>query len=323
MTIEDLIAKAKKLKIEFDEENITEDELKAMIEVAEAEEELETKKVDSDPEYLKSELKKAIEKRDTAKSERRKLLADKKLLEEQLKKAPNVSEIETLRDELKTLKEFKSEIDLEKVENERKKMDKITRLENDHQVELKKIEDELKAERETIAQIKDEEETAKTSLKEQVKELRIARLESEIIKTAATLNAWNPDQVARLVKSDFVYDDDLGKFVHTVRDSKGKIKEEKDVDEFVTDYLKMEENENLIRSKVNKDALHTDKELEIDNRRGSDSRKKADKAKSYDPKDPEIVEAAEMDGMEVPRYIEKVLKPMDAALAKRENNNDD
>lgn len=320
MTIEDLIAKAKKLGIEIENsEDMTEEEVQSMIDVAEAQKKVDdNKKTDKDADYLQAELDKAISKRDDIKKERRKLLTKNKELEEQIRGLPSADEIKALQNELNLLKEFKTEIDAKKEEEDLAKLDEVERLKISHRKTVEEKEAEITAEKERIAALKAEEEEEKTALQKQIKELRVARLEAEIVKIAATKNAWNPDQVARLVKDDFTYDADLNRFVHTVRDAKGKLIEDKEIDEYVGEYLDKEENENLIRSGVNNKTLHTDRDGT--DTTGTNKTKTNKDKKSYSPTDPEIVEAAEMENMEPQRYIDKVLVPMDKALNKGDNN---
>lgn len=326
MSLEDLIAKAKKLGIEFESDSITEDELNAMIEVAEAQKKVDDNKkktsTEKDADYLQAELDKAITKRDDIKKERRKLITKNKELEAKIAGLPDSDEIKSLKEELEALKDFKSEIDKKKEEDELKKLDEVERLKISHRKTVEEKEAELQAEKDSLAKIKEEEEAEKSDLQNQIKELRTARLEAEIVKVAATKSAWNPDQVARLVRDDFTYDDDLQRYIHTVRDAKGKLIADKEVDEYVSEYLEKEENENLIRSDVNNTTLHADRD-KLDQSTGSKKTTTKKESKSYDPNDPEIKEAAEMENMEPDRYIEKVLKPMESALSKRSGGNNE
>jgi len=74
------------------------------------------------------------------------------------------------------------------------------------------------------------------------------------------------------------------------------------VSEFLEDFLSKEENENLIKSKMNTGSFQTDKNKTDDKKTSSGK---------YNPKDPEIIKEAADRNMTPERYIKVVLEVRD------------
>lgn len=312
--MDELIKKAKKLGLTFDEDSVTEDELKSLIEDAEKKAADDEKNKSNDASFYKAEMEKAIKKRDDIKKERRELAKKVKQLEEGQKGLPSSDEINELKTQLDELKSFKDEIDELEKEKQRQEMDKEERLKLKFQEDKKALESDFSKQLEEREKEAEEIRKRTEELQSQVESLRVSRLESEVVKVAAKLNAFSPEQVAKLVKEDFEYDKDLNRYVRFERDSSGKLVKEYDVEEYVTEYLGKEENENLVRSNVNKSSMHTNK-----NTKSDDNKHKTGK---YNPTDPDIVAAAEREDMEPDRYIKYVLEPRDKYKERQTNKNE-
>jgi len=301
MTIEEIKAKAEELKIDFDDE-ISEEDLQGKVdekegEVKKAEE--ERKKREDDVDYWKSEAKKVIEQRDSAKSDARTLKVKIKKLEGQIGDLPNADTIKQLEKELKDLGEFKKTIDAEKEEEDNKNKTEIEKLQLRSQKAIEEVESKhevtLKEINEKMDKLSEELNTSKA----ETKKFRSSKLESEIVNVAAKLDAFSPSQVYTLMKDKFTYDKDLEKFILPVKE-KGKLVDEKSVEDAVTDFLGKDENENLVKSKVNTDGLHTKESREI---KGSGKKRGI-----YDPKDPKLIAEADHKGLSVDDLIDINIK---------------
>ena len=299
---------AEKFGVKFTDETSDEELLEA-VEAAQ-----KKAKKDKDPEFLESELKKVIAQRDAIKKERRAFKAKIDQLKKELEGKADPEELKKLREELEELKNFKTMIDKEKEEEELKKLDEIDRIKVRAQKEKERLEKEKEELKETLTQefqsqlddIKKELESSK----KHIQGLRKHRLESEIIKVASKKKAIKPEAIFRMLKDEFEYDPDLDKFIHPVRDKKGKLVDEKDVDEFVSEFLDDEENDYLISADVNKTGLKTKQTQTQTQTKTKTSTPKSDE---YDPNDPEIIKRAEEESMSVEAYIE-VCKKRDAKL---------
>jgi DNA repair exonuclease SbcCD ATPase subunit len=302
MTIEELKAKAEELKIDFDDET-SEEDLQEKVDDKEKEikkAEDEKKKKEDDVDYWKSEAKKVIEQRDTAKTDARTLKSKIKKLEDQIGGLPDADTIKKLEKELKDLGEFKKTIDAEKEEEENKNKTEIEKL----QVRSKKEIEEVEAKHTvTLKEINEKmtklEESLNTS-QEETKRFRSSKLESEIVNVAAKLKAYTPSQIYTLMKDKFVFDKDLDRFILPMKDEKGKLVDEKSVVDAVTDFLGKEENDNLVESAVNTGGLHTRESREV---KGSGKKRGI-----YDPKDPELIKEADLKGLEVEDLIDINIK---------------
>lgn len=299
--------RAKKLGIEF-EDNITDDELKKLVEAKEKELEDEQKKKLDDVDYLKKELKEAIEKRDAAKGDKRKLQSKVDELEAALKDAPTKDDFASLKKELEDLRKFKQQID---EEQEKQRLEKMSAEERE-KVKRDKEKSEFDAKMQQLQEMIDKEKAEKERIKqegeEKVKSLRRVGLENEILKSAKKYNALRPDQIVKLVKDEFDYDESEEKFVKNIKEG-GKLKDILSVDDFIKDFLSKEENDNLVEAKVVKGM-------------GMDKTKSGDSttitSKKYDPKDPTIIRNAELANYTPEQYIENVLMVKDAIRERKE-----
>jgi len=293
-TKEELIARAKELKIDFEAE-IEDSELDKLI--ITKEQEIEEKKKSNDVEYLREELEKAKKRRDTATSERRTLETKLKDLEKKLGTAPDPDKVKAIEDELKILKEFKTEIDKAKDEEDLKNKSELERAEVNFNKQLEEVRAEMKRQIDSVKTDAEKKTTELEQTKTMINRLRGNRLESEIMNAAIKLDAINPTQIVRLIKDEFEYDTNLDKFVNLVKDSKGTIKDEKSVDEMIKDFLEDPLNNNLVKSRANVGTGHRDTDST------STSTSVKDNDGKYDAKDEDLIKEADLKGLSVEELI--------------------
>lgn len=292
MNLAELRKLAKSLGLSFTDET-SEDVLKSMIGVKETE-----NKQNNDVDFWRSEAKKAFDQRDRVKDDIKTLKNKLTSLESVNKGMVSSDALKDLQGELNSLKTFKK--DIEDVAEEK-------RIANMDEVEKAKVRAE-KAEGLLVSEVEKAKVSAKDSLQKQIDEmkatieqdskqiisLRANRLETDITKAAVKKGAISPSGVYRMLKDEFEYESDLGKFVHYDRDNKNKIVGEKDVNEFVDDFLVDENNDYLVRSDANRTSLDTTRQTTK-----SDSPNDG----NYNPKDPVIVNKAEDAGLSPENYI--------------------
>ena len=258
---EELIKKAETLGVKFDADETDNDALKALIEAKEAEKD---SKKEKDPEYLESELKKTISKRDELKREKRRLKESLDALEADLVEAKkgkaDPEELKTLRDELKELKTFKQEMDDKAEEEELKTKTEKERLEVGFNKELGKLKEQLTEIQSESQRALDKREEELEKLKQTNSSLQRKSLNSEIIEAAVASNALKPKQIVLLTRSEFTWDEHENSFIYLKKDKKGKIIDELTVSEFIGEYLSDEDNENLVRGSVKK-GFNSDKKV--------------------------------------------------------------
>jgi len=305
----ELIEKAKAAGVD-PEEFDSEEDLQKALEDADADKNKNDDNDDDDDtkdyEYLKQEAKKAFAARDAAKQDARKLREKIKEMEELVKSAPPKEELETLKSELADLKKFKAEIDAAKEEEELKKKTEIERKEIEFNKTMERIQAEMN---EKLSELNKQLEESKSVLEKkesEIRNLRGFRLQSSIISLATKKNAYKPEQIYKLLKDDFVYDEDLDKFYYPVYNERGKLVDELTVEERVSKFLDDPENDNLIKSDV-KSGFNTKK---TDGSKGSDI-----DTSGYDLKDPNIVRGAEERGLTPEEYVQ-TLKLRDEKLNK-------
>lgn len=246
----DLETKASEFKIQFTTET-SDDDLKELI--TEAEENANVKEKENDPEYLKSELKKVISQRDRAKSDKRKFESMVQELKDKIGDAPNSEELESLKTQLEELKQYKEELIKKKEEEELSSKDEIERVKYQKNKEMKELEENIKKEKEELKKMLEKRNEDLELTKKEISLLRQKRLEAEIVTAASQNKAFNPLQIFRMTKDDFSYNENLDRFEYISRNVKGEIKDEKTVDEFIKDFLKDENNANLVRTSTKTD----------------------------------------------------------------------
>lgn len=291
--------RAKELGIEVTDD-ISQEELQTLITTKEKELE------NSDIEYLKKELEKykteaktAFKKRDQFKEDREKLANKIKEMESNMKNMIPSDEKTRLEEELADLREFKAKQDKEEEEKELKNKTELERERLARDKDAQKFQEQVNAFKAQLENISQEFTKEKEKNKEEVQKLRLRSLKADIIEEAAKHDAYNPTQIFRLTKDDFTYDKDLDKFTYQKWDG-GKLQDEMSVSEYISDFFSREENENLIKSKVNTSSFKTDKDKTQD-------KASIDELGGFNPKDPDIIKKAEFNSMEPERYIKVVL----------------
>jgi len=304
----ELKEKAEKLGIEV-KEDMDENSLEEAIKVKE--EGTKTKKDDSeDADHWKREAEKAFKKRDDAKADSRKLRAKIKDLEDRLENAPNSEDFESMKETLSELKEFKKEKDAEAEEKADKERTELERAQVSFNKEFEAFKTKMKNDMEKVVKESGDKDKEIEKSKAQVKELRRFRLDGEIRDAAKKFKAYSERQIVSIVRDNFTYDESLDKFSHLVKDSKGKITDEKSVEEFVEDFLKDPENDNLVESDVNTSGSHTSS-----SRNQTSSHKSTKKFGKYDPNDEKLILEADDKGLSIEDLID-IKEKKDAKLAK-------
>lgn len=320
---ETLVEQATELELNLDDFD-TNDELKAAID-----EKLKNESDDNnDPdalkeriEFQKREAKKAFEARDRIKKDRAML---KSKLSEMERKAQELeSKLADSPDpeEYQSLKERIEAIEKEAEEKAMAKMDESEKLKVRFQKQLDEFDKKFN---DTQKKYETKVETVTSQLeqtKREVQDLRRARLGGEIVRIAAKLNAYNPEQIERILVHEFQYDNELEDFTYIERDHKGKIVDEKSVEERVREFLEDPDNDNLVSSKakggVGSKEQGTDKKSSkaAEDRGSLSLGAKLKRPGQYDPKDPDLQLEADERGLEVEDYI-NILKIRDAKMNK-------
>lgn len=309
-TRQELEDKAKGLNVEFKEDTSDED-LQDLIDDAESN--------NSDPDYLRSEMKKAIEARDRAKKDKRRIKEELdrtkdeiKDLQNKIKNMPDGDALDDLKEELAELKEYKKEQD---EAAQRAKEEKMTADEK-YEARIKRLEEQAeKREQKAISdttrefQEKLDEALGKiTGQEKTISSLRGSKLEGDIIKASNKYGAIKPSDIYRMVKDDFEFDADEGRFYHYTKDKSGAIKDEKDVDEYIKDFLADESNDYLVKAEVRGNSFHSQNN-------NNESRKSSKTTGKYNPNDPLIQKKAAQVKLSVENYI-KTQEMRDAKMEK-------
>jgi DNA repair exonuclease SbcCD ATPase subunit len=302
MEREELESRAKELEIEYDE-NTSEEDLKKAVS------EKENKDPEDDPEYFKSELKKVIAQRDREKSEKRKLQNKLSELEKKMNDFPDSEDYEKTKQAYNDLLEFKREIEQQREEEELKNKTELERAEVLHKKQLKEMEEKFNQQLEKFQKSIEEKDSILQEKDKKLHSNRKISLEKDILEFAAKYEAYNPQQIVRLLSPDFTYDDQLEKWVMLKKDNKGKIVDELEIHDHVKNFLTDEINSNLVRSNVNNDGSG--------HRPNPSSKKLSTTSTKYDPNDSDLKREAEMRGLSVEDYI-GILEIKDAKLKKIE-----
>ena len=289
--------KAKELGIEFDDD-IEDTDLQKLVDAKEKEIEKE-----NDVEFHKAEAKKAYAKRDEERKDKKKLQAKLADLEKAMANSPSVDEFKTLKEKFEVIEAEEAK---KKEEEEKAALAKKTESEL-LEIRFKKEFDNLKSQMEGIETAKQEalaeRDKVNEELKGSIESLKRDKMQGEILKSAVKHKALRPDQIVRLTKDDFVFDNTLEKFVYHKKDAKGKLVDELTIDERIKEFLDDEENDNLVESSVTNTSLHTDtRTTELEGKVKTENTL-GRKTGEYDPKDPDIIAEADERGLEVSDLI--------------------
>lgn len=293
------------LEIKIDDEDMSDDEVNDLIKAKEAE--LDKNKKD-DKTYSEDEFKKAVAARDKAKKEMRKFRDQVSDLEKKIDDAVDPDEVKKQKKELKDLQDFKKEKEEEEEEEKLKNLDDKDRMKIRFDKQMEKMQDEIDNIKSSKKEVENKIEENNKVAETRIEKLRMKTLRADIVEEASKYEVYNTSQIFRQVKDDFEYDKEMDEFVHIVRDKKGKIVDEISVDAYIKEFLEDEANENLLRSKVNKNSMHSNKQ---------NANKDKDKTGGFNPKDPEIVKSARYTNMTPEQYIKRVLIPKDKIKNKK------
>lgn len=323
---QELLDQAEELDLDTNDFD-SEDDLKKAID-----EKLESESADEDDvealkekiEFQKKEAKKAFDARDRAKKDQRKLKSkldeqqdELDLLKEKLDNAPNVDEFNKLKKQFEEIEKEREEKELEKLDDAEKERVRF-------QKKLDSFEDKMNNMNSDFTSKIQERDKALAESKKEIANLRKARLGADIVRLAAKHKAYNPEQIEKLLVGDFIYDDKLESYSFLERDTKGKIVDEKSVEDRVKEFLEDPDNDNLVRStaKAGMGAKETGtgKSSNAADDKSSDTgsqrfNKMTRKLGEYDPKDPALKAEADDKGMTVEELID-ILKIRDAKLMK-------
>jgi len=294
---EKLKEKAEELELDINDD-MSDDEVQDLITAKEAE--LEKLK-NSKKTYDEDEFKKAVAARDKAKKEMRKYKEKVESLEKKIDESVSHEEVKSLKEELKALQDFKEEYDKKKEEEELKNLDEKEKIKIRFEKQMKDLQAEIENIKNSKKEAEEKIEEVNKKAEERIERLRLKTLKADIIEEATKYNVYSASQVFKLVKDDFEYDSDMEEFVHTVRNKQGKITDEMTVSEYIKKFLEDKDNENLIRSGVNKNSMHSNKQ----------TTKEGKTLGSYNVKDPSIVRNARNNNMTPEQYIKRVLIPRD------------
>jgi len=292
MNREELERKAKELGIKFDE-NTSDEDLADLIE--EAEEENKSNK-DDNAEYWKSEFEKAKGKRDDLRKANRNLKEKMEELENKLTNAPSQDEFKKIQEQFKGLKKFREDIEKKNEEEELKQKSLAERTEISFKKQMDELRQEFEAEREKYNGLVKEKEEALEKERLARKKAQFNTLEGDLSKYANKYKAVNSEQIVKILRGDFDYDEDTNQYLYFVKDNKGKLKDELSIEDRVKQFLEDESNSNLVRSDV--------KETPPDKRTDTKTHSNKKSTGKYDPNDDGLKDKADRAGLSVEDYIE-------------------
>lgn len=226
----------------------TEEELAAEKKLEE--EKLEKERLEKEKTYSAEEFNKAIDRRQAALKKARAAEEKATELKAKLDTLPDEDEFNTLKESYaemqKTLKELEDKhkvAELDKIEDEKER--ERAKMTQEFKKEQDKFDAELDKLRTEITQYnKEKDRQAEVS-----KRYRRQALEGAVA-NAASVKAFNPQQIVRLLVDDFKYDESDDKWYKEIYDNSGKLKELLTVDECVEAFLNDPINENLLKADV-------------------------------------------------------------------------
>jgi len=249
-------------------------------------------------EYFKNESKKAFGSRDRAKIEARKLKEELEGIKTTQEKAPKVEDIQSLKEELSSLRSMEQER-LDKLEaDELKNLSEREREKRAFDKELEKFKEKTNLEIENIRKTALEKDKVIEQKDQKIAVLTKKSLEGSIAKLASEQGALNPTQIVRLLKDDFSFNETLNEFIYE-KIEKGKIVDDLTVDERVTEFLQDPDNENLLKPKGSVAGVEVRQSTE--NKTPTSNK---GKRHGYDPKDPKLLREADEAGLNVEFLID-------------------
>lgn len=309
----ELIKKAEKLGLSVDDFE-EEDALEDAIDKEQDKLDKKKKELDEDVDHWKSEAKKAFDTRDSIKKDNRRLKKKMKDLEKKLEDSPDMDDLDDLREQFDELKKFKDEKEQEEQEKKLEEADEVEKTTIRFEKEFKDLKKKYENEFNDFNKKIEEREDKLAKSEKEIRNLRKVKLENEIMSSATKYKAYNPKQIVKLVIEDFEYDQDLDKFWHYERNERGKLVEEKTVDERIKDFLGDPDNDNLVEAKIGGGTGHK-QDGDRDKNLNKDKDKKKDKDSKYDPKDEKLIAEADEKGLDVEELI-RINEVRDLRLSK-------
>ena len=197
--------------------------------------------------YSEDEFNKAVARRQSALKAKRAAEDKLKALEDKVATMPDADEFEELQrkhremmDAYKAMKEQQEEQELKKIEDEKDR--ERVKLQREFEKEKEAM---LKDQRSLQEKLNSYEEDRK-KYEQDMAEYRERALEGAIAASAST-KAYNPQQIVRLTKDDFVYDDKEERWVREVYDKSGKLVDLLGIEEHINSFLDDPINENLLK----------------------------------------------------------------------------
>jgi len=218
-------------------------------------------------------------------------------LEKRLEGVPSGEELKKILAEKKELEDYKKKIE---EESEAKRLAEASEIEK-LQIQI----DKIKASYETSLASKDD-EIKKTSSQlrdelekrsKEIERLLQYRKESEILKAAEKVHAIKPSQIVDMLSHKFIYDEDLGEFVFPIYNAKGKREGEKTVEVYIKEFLEDPENDNLVKAGVKGGSGHYSSTTTTTTTKNSDAHKYMRSEKAI------LEEEAEERGLKVEDWI--------------------
>jgi chromosome segregation ATPase len=320
---QELIDKAKELDLDLEDYDNEEDLQEAIDDAEEGADDLDS--VKEKLEFQKSEAKKAFDARDKAKNDTRrirgKLSDQEKTISSMQKKLDAAPDMEKFNEQQAKLDKLIEEAD----EKAMSKMDDAEKAEVRFNKKMEEFDAKLEASETSFGKKLADTKKELEDSKQEITDLRKVRLGAEIVTEAAKGGAYNPDQVKKILESEFKYDKELETFTSVERNDKGKIVDELTVKETVKKFLDDPDNDNLVKSKAkggtgsketgtgSSNAAEETNEGGLEHRLGGKNRKTPNG--EYDPKDKGLIEDADDKGLKIEDHI-ATLKLRDAKMNK-------
>jgi len=199
--------------------------------------------------YTKEDMERAIDRRQKALKEKRKVEEEYEELKKRLDDLPKPEEYEKIKNEYLSLKQQMDAVAQKKEEEE---LAKLNEKEREHIKERKELEAKINNLSGQLAEFQNKNKDYDDKIKkyqEKVEKYQGLGLENAIMTAAGRHNAFNARQIVNLLKGDFKLDD-KGDWVYEIYNQRGELADVLDVGERVKIFLEDPENENLLTASV-------------------------------------------------------------------------
>lgn len=151
------------------------------------------------------------------------------------------TENKTLRDQIKAFEEEKEQQKLKGKDETAKELYKANKKIDELEAEISQLKSQLSEKDGKILEFS-------SQYQQQVVKFREGNLKLEIREAAKKYNAMNENQIVSLTKDDFIFDEDLDRWVVPILNKKGEMVDGRDVDDYIKEFMSKPENDNLVRS---------------------------------------------------------------------------